>query len=74
MLIKYTITVLIILGLMAGWVAVQHLARSFAARHPEFGPAREEGGGCGGLFCLCKDGQNCPKDKLLRSIRKDAKK
>lgn len=74
MLLKYIITVLIILGLMAGWIAVQHMARSFAARHPELGPAREEGGGCGGLFCLCKDAQNCPKDKLLRALRKDPSK
>jgi hypothetical protein len=71
MLFKYIITILIILGLMVGWIAVQHLSRLFAARHPEFGPAREEGGGCGGLFCLCKDKMTCPKQNLKRSIKKN---
>ena len=71
MLFKYIITILIILGLMVGWIAVQHLARLFAARHPEFGPAREEGGGCGGLFCLCKDKMACPKQNLKRAIKKN---
>jgi hypothetical protein len=45
-----------ITALLAGWVAVQHLARSYAARHPEFGPAREEGSGCG-HSCLCSGGK-----------------
>ena len=48
---KYLLTVLIMLGLVFAWVAVQTAARRYAARHPEFGPAREEGeescGGCG---------------------------
>ncbi len=66
MLFTYAITILIILGLLVGWVSVQHLARWFAARHPEFGPAREEGGGCGGLFCLCKDKGDCPKQNLRK--------
>jgi hypothetical protein len=72
MLITYAITILIILGLLAGWVGVQHLSRMFAARHPEFGPAREEGGGCGGLFCLCKDKMACPKQALKNKIRKES--
>ena len=72
MLTTYAITVLIILGLMAGWIGVQHLARWYAARHPELGPAREEGGGCSGLFCLCKDQQACPKEALKKAFsRKD---
>ncbi|MGC9451105.1 MAG: chemotaxis protein [Oceanipulchritudo sp.] len=69
MIFTYLITILVILGLLAGWIAVQHLARLFASRHPELGPAREEGGGCGGLFCLCKDGQACPKEKLKKAVR-----
>lgn len=52
MLIKYSIAILIIFGLLAGWVVVQHFARRFAARHPELGPAREEGAGCG----MCDSG------------------
>lgn len=73
MLITYAITFLIILGLLAGWIGVQHLSRMFAARHPEFGPAREEGGGCGGLFCLCKDKMACPKQALKNNLGKDSK-
>ena len=41
--------------LLIGWLAVQQLARYYAARHPEFGPAREEGSGCG-KSCLCASG------------------
>ena len=63
MFITTLIAVLIIFGLLVGWIGVQHLARTFAARHPEFGPAREDGEGCGGLFCLCKDRQTCPRRK-----------
>jgi len=72
MLITYAITILIILALLAGWIGVQHLSRMFAARHPEFGPAREEGGGCGGLFCLCKDGNKCPKQAFRKKTGKDS--
>ncbi len=60
----YIISVLIILGALTGWIAVQALARAFAKRHPEFGPAREEGGGC--FFCLCKDRDTCSKRILER--------
>jgi hypothetical protein len=48
---------LILLALL-GWIRVQQAARDYAARHPEFGAAREEGGGCGG-GCACSGGQ-CP--------------
>ena len=52
MLAKYVRAVVTILGVLAGWVLVQHLARLFARRHPEFGPLREEGAGCG-TWCGC---------------------
>ena len=45
----------LILLLLLGWIAVQQAARRFAARHPEFGPAREEGSGCGS-GCGCSGG------------------
>lgn len=41
----------LILFALLGWVRIQQLARDFAARHPEFGPAKEEGGGCGSGSC-----------------------
>ena len=36
----------VILLVLLGWLRVQQGARDFAERHPEFGPAREEGKGC----------------------------
>jgi hypothetical protein len=49
----------VILLVLLGWTAIQQLARRFAARHPEFGPAREEGSGCG-TGCSCTGG-NCSR-------------
>ena len=46
----------IILLIMLGWVAVQQIARLFAAKHPEFGPYTEKVGGCGGCGC---GGKSC---------------
>ncbi len=47
----YLLATGIILIVMLGWVAVQHMARLFAAKHPEFGPYPEGGGGCGTCGC-----------------------
>ena len=65
MLFTYFITVLVILGLLAGWIGVQQLARTFAQRHPEFGPHREEGGSC--MFCLCRNKDSCKRNALKRA-------
>lgn len=43
----YLKTILIVLGLFAGWLAVREFARRYAASHPEFGSLRKEGEGCG---------------------------
>lgn len=51
----YMVAIAVILLVLLGWIAVQHAARRFAARHPEFGPAREEGSGCGS-GCGCSGG------------------
>ncbi|MGM0593651.1 MAG: chemotaxis protein [Pseudomonadota bacterium] len=61
MFLKMLITVSLIMLLMLGWVSVQRLARLFAARHPQFGPAREEGGGCG-KSCGCHGSGNCQRN------------
>jgi hypothetical protein len=45
---RYLIAIGLILGLMVGWIAVERLYRRFARRHPELGPFRKAGGGCGG--------------------------
>lgn len=56
MITKYLLAMSLILLLLLGWLAVQQLARLYARRHPEFGPAREEGGGCGSN-CGCHGGK-----------------
>lgn len=50
---SYFISVAAVIGLLAGWLLVQALARQVSARHPEFGPLREEGSGCGGCTNHC---------------------
>ena len=72
MFITTLIAILIIFGILVGWVGVQHLARAYATRHPEFGPAREDGEGCGGLLCLCKNRLSCPRNQLVRGTAPDA--
>ncbi|MFP4146850.1 MAG: hypothetical protein ACLFSI_03965 [Halorhodospira sp.] len=54
-MLQYLVACALILVLFAGWVGVQELARRFAQRHPEFGAAKEEGGGCASGGCgMCK--------------------
>jgi hypothetical protein len=51
----YLLTVLSILGLSLAWALLQKLSRAYSARHPEFGPHREEGQGCcGGCVSGCR--------------------
>ncbi|HHH38347.1 MAG TPA: chemotaxis protein [Sedimenticola sp.] len=57
-MLEYLVASGLILALLSGWLLVQHLARDFSRRHPEFGPHREEGGGCGGN-CACSGGGSC---------------
>jgi LPXTG-motif cell wall-anchored protein len=59
----YLIAMGLIMALLLGWVVVQHAARGFARRYPQFGPAREEGGGC--LGCACKD-KVCTRERRRR--------
>ena len=51
MLQNWLLTVGALFALILGWVGVQALARRTAAQHPEAGPYREAGGGCGGGCC-----------------------
>ncbi len=59
-MIDYLLAVLVILLSLLGWVMVQHWSRAFAARHPEFGPARNEGENCGSS-CLCGSSGRCAR-------------
>lgn len=43
------------------WVLIQQAARKFAANHPELGPVKEEGLGCG-KTCGCKKG-SCSQEE-----------
>jgi hypothetical protein len=54
MLVNYLVAIGLVMLLLAAWCAVQHWARNYARRHPQFGPAREEGDGCG-LSCQCSN-------------------
>jgi hypothetical protein len=60
MISKMVIAVVSILILLLGWLLVQQLARLFARNHPELGPAREEGQGCG-TSCGCHGKGSCKK-------------
>jgi hypothetical protein len=60
-MLDYLIAPLAVFGLLGGWLLVQATARAFARRHPEFGPAREEGGGCGSGQCRCSGGGSCTR-------------
>ncbi len=46
-MLNFLIAMGIIFILMSGWILIQQAARKYAAKHPEFGPAKEEGLGCG---------------------------
>ena len=67
MLINYLLAIGLVMVLLLGWCTIQNLARIYARRHPEFGPAREEGGGCG-LSCQCTN----PGDDAQCRRRNDA--
>jgi hypothetical protein len=54
----FIIAIGFIMALLSGWLLVQKLSRDFAIRHPEFGPPKEEGGGCG-HSCLCSSSGSC---------------
>lgn len=54
-MINFLIAMSVIFTLMLVWILVQQAARTFAARHPEFGPVKEEGLSCG-KNCGCQAG------------------
>jgi hypothetical protein len=61
-MLDYLLAVAVILLVLLGWIGIQQGARNFAARHSEFGPAREEGSGCGSS-CACSGGQCSRRDR-----------
>lgn len=66
----YLIAILVVPALLIGWLLVQQLGRNYARAHPEYGAAREEGGGCG-KSCACS-GSSCQrKDKPRSGVHDD---
>lgn len=64
-MLEYLLAIGLIFIALVSWLKVQETARRFAAQHPEFGPAREEGGGCGGSSCSCSQGQCSSKHEVV---------
>jgi len=60
-LTKYLVAMSLIFVALLFWIFVQKLSKKIAAQHPEFGPAREEGGGCGSGSCNCSNKESCKK-------------
>ena len=68
-MIDYLLSILIILLSLLGWVMVQHWSHVFAARHPELGPARDEGEKCGSS-CLCRNRGHCERQDTAADSNK----
>ena len=60
-MLDYLLAAVLIWLLLVGWILIQQAARNYAARHPEFGPAKEEGSGCG-KGCGCRNG-HCSRNR-----------
>jgi hypothetical protein len=52
MITKYLIAMTVVPLLLISWVIVQRVTKIYSINHPELGPHREEGGGCGSS-CSC---------------------
>ncbi|WP_078458768.1 chemotaxis protein [Solemya velum gill symbiont] len=62
MMRDYLVAMLALPLLFLVWVVVQWITRQYAMRHPEFGPPREEGSGCGSS-CQYGSGGSYKKQK-----------
>ena len=60
-MLDYLLAFVLIFLILIGWILIQQASRRFAQHHPQFGPVKEEGSGCG-KSCLCKGGQ-CERNK-----------
>ncbi|NOQ78580.1 MAG: chemotaxis protein [Gammaproteobacteria bacterium] len=70
-LFRYLVAMVFMFSVLFIWLMVQRLSRKFASEHPEFGPAREEGGGCGGGGkCNCGSVKNCTNPKIKHTASK----
>lgn len=62
MIAKMIISIGVIYALCGLWFWLQQRGRAFAAKHPELGRYREEGGECG-KTCGCANWKHCVKRK-----------
>jgi hypothetical protein len=67
-MVDFIIAVGLILLLLIGWIFIQQLSRHYAQQHPQFGPPREEGSGCG-KSCLCSNGNCKNKQQSLNNAQ-----
>ncbi len=59
----YLVTIALILAITLAGIGVDRLYHRFAARHPELGPFRKAGGGCGNCSGgHCGGGGHCETD------------
>jgi hypothetical protein len=58
-LMNYIIAMTIIPLLLLGWLVIQSITRRFSKLHPDMGPHKEEGMGCG-KSCQCS-GNSCQR-------------
>ncbi len=64
---KYFLAMSFMLFFLFMWYVIQKLSRRVAADYPEFGKAREEGGGCGsGSKCNCSSIKHCVNPKIKK--------
>jgi len=64
-MVDFIVAPIAIFVLFGGWLLVQDISRKFAKRHPEFGPYREEGSGCGGGCHNCSDRKADCENQML---------
>ena len=68
--LRYILAMSFMLAVLLLWFMVQKLSRKVAAQHPEFGSAREEGGGCGGGGkCNCSSINYCSNPKIKHKFK-----
>ena len=70
MIAKILLAAAVIFLAAGGWVAVQSVARRYAARHSALGAVREEGGGgCGTCHCIpAKSCEGAPEAKKSKGM------
>ncbi|KOR29817.1 hypothetical protein TI04_07690 [Achromatium sp. WMS2] len=56
-MVDFIVAPILVFLLLGGWLLTQKVTRDFAVKHPELGPFKEDGAGCGGNCSGCQ--QQC---------------